>query len=71
MMTPEEIDALFQRPSGGSDDAGLDSLTDEESAYRRAKLQEVLLWSQEAWLSGSEDINLIAQKLGDGSREGE
>lgn len=71
-MTPEDIEALFQSsaqsrtPSDGEDEA----ISEEERFLRTDKLKEVLLAAQYAWLSGSEVIDLIAEKLGDGSRDG-
>lgn len=75
IMTPDDIQSLFSRsegevqPAGGDDDETV--LTDEERQYRIAHLRAVLLEAHNAWVSGSEDLDRIAEKLGDGSRLGE
>lgn len=74
-MTPDDIQDLFKRsegevqPAGGDDDETV--LTDEEKQYRIAHLRAVLLEAHNAWVSGSETLDRIAEKLGDGSRLGE
>lgn len=81
-MTPDAIEALFRRTAAGSnsvtpqsaadvddDDDQVVSITAEEREFRTAKLREVLLDAQTAWVSGSEEIDAIAEKLGDGSRD--
>ncbi|EON99235.1 putative gtp binding protein [Phaeoacremonium minimum UCRPA7] len=76
-MTPDAIEALFRRTEGSSVtpqsvDADEDeevSITAQEREYRTGKLREVLLDAQTAWVSGSEEIDAIAEKLGDGSRD--
>lgn len=74
-MTPDDIQDLFKRsegevqPAGGDDDETV--LTDEEKQYRIAHLRAVLLEAHNAWVSGSESLDRIAEKLGDGSRLGE
>lgn len=72
-MTPEDIEALFQsRPQQSTaGDGEEETISPEERALRTEKLKEVLLTAQYTWLSGSDSIDLIAEKLGDGSREGE
>ncbi|KAJ4417157.1 hypothetical protein N0V82_006357 [Gnomoniopsis sp. IMI 355080] len=71
-MTPDDIQDLFKRsegevqPAGGDDDETV--LTDEEKQYRIAHLRAVLLEAHNAWVSGSETLDRIAEKLGDGSR---
>lgn len=78
-MTPEDIEELFKRTdgvvavvqqgSGGDEDDGEEpTLTADETSYRIARLKEVLNEAQSAWDSGSEDLDRIAEKLGDGSR---
>lgn len=57
------------QPAGGDDDETV--LTDEEKQYRIAHLRAVLLEAHNAWVSGSETLDRIAEKLGDGSRLGE
>ncbi|ROW07510.1 hypothetical protein VPNG_07106 [Cytospora leucostoma] len=72
-MTPEDIEELFKRTEGVvlPEDRDEDevTLTDEEKSYRIDKLRGVLLEAQNAWASGSEDLDRIAEKLGDGSRK--
>lgn len=74
-MTPEEIELLFKRtdgivpPASGHD--GEATLTEDERQYRIAHLRAVLLEAHNAWVSGSEDLDRIAEKLGDGSRHRE
>lgn len=81
-MTPEDIEELFKRTdgvvavvqqgSGGDEDDDEEpGLTAEETSYRIARLKDVLLEAQSAWDSGSEDLDRIAEKLGDGSRQRE
>lgn len=61
-MTPLEVEAIFQNSSqyqyAGSSSGSL-------------QLQPALEAAQQLWYSGSPDIDAIAQKLGDGSRDGE
>lgn len=74
-MTPEDIEDLFKRtdgvvlPDNGDEDEA--TLTEPEKQYRIAHLRAVLLEAHNAWVSGSEDLDRIAEKLGDGSRHGE
>jgi hypothetical protein len=74
-MSPEEIEELFRRnegaliPEDGDDDDA--TLTEEEKAYRIAHLRAILLDAHNAWVSGSDELDRIAEKLGDGSRYGE
>ncbi|KUI69160.1 Rap1 GTPase-GDP dissociation stimulator 1 [Cytospora mali] len=71
-MTPEDIEELFKRtqgvvlPEDGDEDEA--SLTDDEKNYRIAHLRAILLEAHNAWVSGSDDLDRIAEKLGDGSR---
>ncbi|KAG6361285.1 hypothetical protein INS49_009510 [Diaporthe citri] len=78
-MTPEDIEELFKRTdgvvavvqqgSGGDEDDDEEpTLTADETSYRIARLKDVLLEAQSAWDSASEDLDRIAEKLGDGSR---
>lgn len=74
-MTPDDIEDLFKRtdgvvlPENGDEDEA--TLTEAEKQYRIAHLRAVLLETHNAWVSGSEDLDRIAEKLGDGSRHGE
>lgn len=75
-MTPEDIEELFKRTDGvvavvqqgDEDDDEEHALTADETSYRIARLKDVLLEAQSAWDSRSEDLDRIAEKLGDGSR---
>ncbi|KAL1865308.1 hypothetical protein Daus18300_007198 [Diaporthe australafricana] len=78
-MTPDDIEELFKRPDDGvvvvvqeaggdEDDEGEPALTEDETSYRVGRLKDVLLEAQSAWDGGSEHLDLIAEKLGDGSR---
>lgn len=78
-MTPEDIEELFKRTdgvvavvqqvSGGDEDDDEEpTLTADETSYRIARLKDVLHEAQTAWDSRSEDLDRIAEKLGDGSR---
>lgn len=74
-MTPDDIEDLFKRsdgvvlPDNGDEDEA--TLTEAEKQYRIAHLRAVLLEAHNAWVSGSEDLDRIAEKLGDGSRHRE
>lgn len=74
-MTPDDIEDLFKRtdgvvlPADGDEDEA--TLTEAEKQYRIAHLRAVLLEAHNAWVSGSEDLDRIAEKLGDGSRNRE
>lgn len=73
-MSPEEIEALFRNgggpggPRGGTDEV---PLTEEELLMRIVRLREILVTVRQHWASGSLDLDLITEKLGDGSRDGE
>ncbi|KAF3761649.1 ARM repeat-containing protein, partial [Cryphonectria parasitica EP155] len=72
-MTPDDIEDLFRRTdgivlAGTADGEEEPTLTEEERQYRIAHLRAVLLEAHNAWVSGSEDLDRIAEKLGDGSR---
>jgi hypothetical protein len=73
-MTPEDIELLFQstNQSQGSvsvHDEDVDTLSDEETNFRVLQLKKVLLVAHNAWVSGSEELDYIAEKLADGSRD--
>lgn len=74
-MSPEDIEDLFKRtdgvvlPENGDEDEA--TLTESEKQYRIAHLRAILLEAHNAWVSGSEELDQIAEKLGDGSRHGE
>lgn len=72
-MTPDDIEALFQSSTQGLAASQRDDdepISDIEKSLRTAKLKDILLTAQNAWHSGSESIDRIAEKLGDGSRDG-
>lgn len=66
-MTPLDIDAIFQSNSS----SGGDGLIPEPSFHRSEVLRLVLAVAQDLWQSGSPELDLVAQKIGDGSRDGE
>ncbi|ORY61666.1 uncharacterized protein BCR38DRAFT_347215 [Pseudomassariella vexata] len=73
-MTPSEVEALFEstrQPSIGTfeDEDGNIVLTQEEKSRRVEKLREVLTSVQQLVAAGSEELDLIAQRIGDGSRD--
>ncbi|KAB5566109.1 hypothetical protein GE09DRAFT_1105528 [Coniochaeta sp. 2T2.1] len=73
-MTPGDIELLFQsrtqsHGSAGGQDEDDDSISDQEKDIRVLKLRDVLSLAQHAWATGSEDLELIAEKIADGSRD--
>jgi hypothetical protein len=70
-MTPQEVAVLLQE-YGSSRGAGASGGPSDESDLGRAELiSDVLATCKEAWSTGSEELDSIAEKLGDGSRDGE
>lgn len=74
-MTPEDIELLFQsrdqhQGSVSVRDEGDDTISDEETSFRVLQLKGVLPAVHNAWISGSEELDYIAEKLADGSRDG-
>ena len=74
-MTPEDVELLFRsrnRSDGTNSTTGEDDdlISDTEKAIRVQQLKQVLLAAHDAWESGSGDLDLIAEKLADGSRDG-
>lgn len=76
-MTPEDIERLLQSKAHSQDQNKDDEeqeedgpLSDQERSFRVDQLKPVLLAAQDAWASGSEDLDLIADKLATGSRDG-
>lgn len=72
-MTPDDVEALLlehgaARPPDGPDGA---AETWEARERRVALLVPVLSTCQAAWASRPEELHALAQKLGDGSRDGE
>lgn len=76
-MTPNEIEELFQssiNPRDGEEEGSEDDepiLSNDEKISRIEKLQQVLATAQRLWASGSMELDLLAQKIGDGSRDGQ
>jgi len=76
MISPDDIRLLFQSgisPTSFGDVNGEDddeALPEPERLRRVTALKEVLTTAQQHWLSGSEELDLVAEKLGDGSRDG-
>ncbi|KAK5995309.1 hypothetical protein PT974_03711 [Cladobotryum mycophilum] len=70
-LTPQDIADLLQREGSNvhPDKYDEDSETDEAMQRRTELLIPVLATCQEVWTSGSEEIDVIAEKLGDGSRD--
>ncbi len=75
MLQPRDVEAIFQEsspqtaPTSASNEAGEElAVTEEEEAARTGKLREVLTTCQDSWSSGSEDLSLVAEKIGDGAR---
>ncbi|KAF3026449.1 hypothetical protein E8E14_012173 [Neopestalotiopsis sp. 37M] len=80
IMTPQDIETLFAsskhrqvRAVISEDDEDDDEalLPEEELSWRVAQLSRVLSTLRELLESGSTNLDAIAQKLGDGSRDGE
>ncbi len=74
-MTPEEVESLFLlsggRAAAGGQDNDEAALPEAEMERRVGRMHDVLLTAQQQWLSGSEVLDHLAEKLGDGSRDGE
>lgn len=71
-MTVEDIASLLSREGSGlaPDEYDESVETDEARTRRTELLAPVLATCQQLWDSGSEELDLVAQKLGDGSRDG-
>lgn len=76
MTTPQEVDALFASTNlqFGNESLGNrlnddGSMTEFELAQRVAQLSQVLITCQQLQALGSPDLGLIAEKIGDGSRD--
>jgi hypothetical protein len=76
--TPEEVEALFRTQHvpghlgpqlNGADEDGI--ITEEERTWRVLKLKEVLVTARQAWDTNDDVLDLITEKLADGSRDGE
>jgi hypothetical protein len=74
-MSPDEIESLFQETGtaviGDLGDVDRLPLTEGQRKYRTARLSGVARAAQHAWLAASDEIDIIAEKVGDGSRDRE
>ncbi|KFG80183.1 hypothetical protein MANI_013169 [Metarhizium anisopliae] len=70
-MTPQEVATLLQEYGGGDKQSGLEGSSDpSDIRLKRAELlSNVLAACRDAWSTKSEQLDLIAEKLGDGSRD--
>ncbi|KAJ9142359.1 Gtp binding protein [Pleurostoma richardsiae] len=72
-MSPDEIESLFQETGtaviGDLGDVDRLPLTEGQRKYRTARLSGVARAAQHAWLAASDEIDIIAEKVGDGSRD--
>jgi len=74
-MTPSEVENLFKSSQatasvGTGDDGSFFVLPEEEKKRRVSALKGILDEAQGLWILRSQSIDLIAEKLGDGSRDG-
>ncbi|CAM1502396.1 Fc.00g043800.m01.CDS01 [Cosmosporella sp. VM-42] len=70
-LTPEEIAALLQREGSGLSPDDYDETTESEETKKRRTglLSDVHVACRQALYSNTGDMELIAEKLGDGSRD--
>jgi hypothetical protein len=69
-MTPDEVGALFHQGASASPSTEL-AASGSDGASGTAKLREVLAAVKQLWESDSAQLDLIAEQLGNGSRDGE
>lgn len=71
-MEPNEVAALLEREGSGIAPDEYEADVQAEGALERRVelLKPVLDACQAAWETGTEQLHCIAQKLGDGSRDG-
>ncbi|KAI9151571.1 Rap1 GTPase-GDP dissociation stimulator 1-A [Paramyrothecium foliicola] len=69
ILTPDEVAALLQQNGSSASFDDNASQPADPNQKRVELLNPVLDACEEAWKSGSETIDLLAQKLGDGSRD--
>jgi hypothetical protein len=73
LMTTSDIELLFRNSprlqSRGDEDAE-SKIADEELTQRVGELGRVLATVRKLFEAGSEDLDVLAQKIGDGSRDG-
>ncbi|KAK1590477.1 GTP binding protein [Colletotrichum navitas] len=65
VLTPDAIANLLSSASARADPAS----EDQGRAHNTALLGDVLFTAQRLWDAGSEEIDVVAEKLGDGSRD--
>lgn len=75
-MTPDEIEQLFsskQPPPGsaGEKEEEEASLPGSEKSQRAENLGRVLATARHLWETGSKDLDVVAEKIGNGVRDGE
>ena len=74
-MTPDEIEQLFlghpRLPDRAGQDKGSAVLQEEENLQRTESLSQVLATVRDLWETDSKDLDLIAEKIGNGVRDGE
>ncbi|KAL6890647.1 armadillo-type protein [Trichoderma evansii] len=70
-MSPREIEEMLQREGSQVSPDKYDESTETEGANQRRTelLVPILAACREVWASGSEEIELMVEKLGDGSRD--
>ena len=69
MVTPDEIETLLSKY--GSNHGGELPAADEEAQKKRTDLlSEVVKTCRELWESKSEELDQMAEKIGNGSRDG-
>ncbi|KAF9873432.1 GTP binding protein [Colletotrichum karsti] len=64
-MTPDAIADLLASASSWANPGA----EDQGRAHRTALLSDVLFTAQQLWFAGSQEFDLVAEKLGDGSRD--
>lgn len=69
-LTPDEVADILQKWGSGPTSQLHDTPIDEAEARRTALLSDVHAACSEGFHSGGKEIEGIAQKLGDGSRDG-
>ena len=72
-MSVGEIEAILTNEGSGLTADEYDEVTeDEDLKEKRVNLGKAILGTcQQLWSEGHEELDLVAEKLGDGSRDGE
>ncbi|KAK1624780.1 GTP binding protein [Colletotrichum phormii] len=65
ILTPDAIANILSSASAWADPGSVD----QGRAHRTALLGDVLFTAQQLWNCGSQEIDIVAEKLGDGSRD--